>query len=354
MATSTLIYNLLMAVIDALLLVWLSRRRTFVAWLLVGLTGLTAAACLAFGVASAVDPDRFVAMRLAAYGLFLHEIALLAGAAMVLRRARPAGAIVSLGFALVGVAVAWDAFLVEPHWLEVSRIRLVAPPLSKPMRLVLMADLQTDTFGPYERDVFRRVMQEKPDVILLGGDYLQADNATRAELRRQMGSFLREIRFSAPQGVFAVQGNVDPDDWPALFAGLPVTTIERTRSFDLGPVRLTCLSEADSFRRRLKVPSVGPGRFHVVLGHAPSYAMGKVQADLLLAGHTHGGQVRLPWIGPITTLSPVPRHWCSGCTELPGGARLYVSRGIGMERGRAPRLRFFCRPELVVIDLVPK
>ena len=75
--------------------------------------------------------------------------------------------------------------------------------------------------------------------------------------------------------------------------------------------------------------------------------------DLLLAGHTHGGQVRLPVIGPPLTLSRIPRAWAAGVTNLPIDRNLVVSRGIGMERGLAPRMRFLCRPELVVVTLEP-
>jgi predicted MPP superfamily phosphohydrolase len=53
------------------------------------------------------------------------------------------------------------------------------------------------------------------------------------------------------------------------------------------------------------------------------------------------------------TLSQVPRAWAAGLTELKGGGTLIVSRGVGMERGDAPRLRFLCTPEIVVIDVVP-
>jgi hypothetical protein len=82
--------------------------------------------------------------------------------------------------------------------------------------------------------------------------------------------------------------------------------------------------------------------------------MGHIEADLLLAGHTHGGQVRLPWIGTLTTGCLVPRAWAAGMTELPNGGKLIVSRGTGRERGESPQIRFLCRPELVVIDLVPE
>jgi len=104
----------------------------------------------------------------------------------------------------------------------------------------------------------------------------------------------------------------------------------------------------------LEVPGADPDRFHVVLGHSPNFALGRIEADLLVAGHTHGGQVRVPLVGPLVTLSKVPRRWAAGLTDLPGGGRLLVSRGVGMEGGSAPRLRLFCRPELVVIDLAPE
>jgi predicted MPP superfamily phosphohydrolase len=49
----------------------------------------------------------------------------------------------------------------------------------------------------------------------------------------------------------------------------------------------------------------------------------------------------------------VPRSWAAGVTRLVNGATLIVSRGVGMERGSAPRLRFLCRPELVIIEVLP-
>jgi hypothetical protein len=63
--------------------------------------------------------------------------------------------------------------------------------------------------------------------------------------------------------------------------------------------------------------------------------------------------LRLPWLGPLVTNSAIPRAWGCGLSALPGGGQLLVSRGVGMERRSAPRLRFGCRPELVVVELVP-
>jgi predicted MPP superfamily phosphohydrolase len=72
--------------------------------------------------------------------------------------------------------------------------------------------------------------------------------------------------------------------------------------------------------------------------------------DLFLAGHTHGGQWRLPGFGAILTSS---RFWkrYEGGAYREGGTQLYVSRGIGMEGFGAPRARFFCPPEVVAISL---
>ena len=151
-----------------------------------------------------------------------------------------------------------------------------------------------------------------------------------------------------------MRGNCDPPDWEEIFAGLPVTVVNSSRSFDLAGVDLTCLGVGDSFNTRLAIGDKRPDHFRLVLGHAPDFALGKINADLLVTGHTHGGQVRLPWIGPIIILSRVPNSWAAGLTELPGGGKLLVSRGIGMERGYAPRIRFLCRPELMVIDLAPE
>lgn len=174
-------------------------------------------------------------------------------------------------------------------------------------------------------------------------------------LQGQFSSLLRELNFTAPQGVYAVGGNTDVDQWQSVFDQRYITVVDTTRRVDCprSDVCVTGLSLEDSRNTRLSVETVAE-RFHICLGHCPDFALGDVHADLLLAGHTHGGQVRLPFIGPPVTLSKAPRGWTNGVTHLSGGRHLFVSRGIGMERGYAPRLRFLCRPELIVIDILPE
>jgi predicted MPP superfamily phosphohydrolase len=163
---------------------------------------------------------------------------------------------------------------------------------------------------------------------------------------------MRQSMIAAPLGAFAVRGNVDtPSLWQRALAGTPVRPIEQTTRLDLGPLVLTCLSLEDSFDTGLRIPA--EAKPHIVLGHAPDFAMARPPAELLLAGHTHGGQVRLPGIGPLMTLSRAPRKWADGASEVAPGTLLVTSRGIGMERGGAPRLRFLCRPQVILVDLVP-
>lgn len=125
-----------------------------------------------------------------------------------------------------------------------------------------------------------------------------------------------------------------------------------TESFDVGGIHLSGLSHYDSGNKKLAIPASSD--YHIVLGHRPDFSLGKVNGDLFVAGHTHGGQVCIPFFGPVMTLSKVPRKWASGMTEIAGSKYLVVSRGVGLERGNAPALRFCCAPEIVIIDIVPK
>jgi uncharacterized protein len=392
----TLLYNIVMLAVDLAAIRLIGRRRGLLAWL-GAMIGAGAAAVLLGGILGILGENVFGVIRLWSYGVFLHGTALLAATAAALFSRRGTVApgcvrspmtaeggcptygyeggcptygyeggcptygywrrLLALGAALAAVAlllVAADAFLIEPHWLEVSHRRITSPKIHHRVRIVVLADLQCNELGEYERAALRRAVAEKPDVLLLAGDYVEVPWPQYETFQRELHDFLREIGLGSHEKVFAVGGNVDSSDWPGIFEGLNVTAVAARQTFDLGDLRLTCLDLADSGDRSLAVANPAPGRFHLVLGHRPDFALGTIEADLLVAGHTHGGQVRLPWIGPLMTLSRVPRGWAAGLTELSGGGKLLVSRGIGMERGYAPPLRFLCRPELVVIDLVPE
>ena len=201
MVPVTLLYNFVMLAIDVLAVVWLRRHRGLWAWLVVmGCAGGTAVAI--GGSLAWRFENHFGVMRLWAYGLLLHGPLLLAATAVLWRRQRPRLACGAGLAALALIAIAADATLIEPHWLEVSHWRIASPKIHTPMRLVVLADLQTDSIGPYERQVFRQALAEKPDVILLAGDYLQSSSDRHKTLRRKLNDLLAEIGLSAPLGIF--------------------------------------------------------------------------------------------------------------------------------------------------------
>jgi predicted MPP superfamily phosphohydrolase len=90
----------------------------------------------------------------------------------------------------------------------------------------------------------------------------------------------------------------------------------------------------------------------VLLFHSPDLILeaSELGVDLFLAGHTHGGQIRLPIIGAVVTHSIYGSRYASGLFQE-GDTTMYVSRGLGFEGSWLPRARFLCWPEIVSIDL---
>ncbi len=346
-------FHLVMLPFTLGLVVWLIRYRSIpgLLALLVLYFGVGSVLCVATGASRLIGA--FYVLTLGSWLLFAYCPALFLAVAVAWRsKHRPiaiGAAIVAGMFTVVGV----DAFVVEPSWCETRTYTIPTGKLEQPLRIALLADVQTEDVGGYERRVLQRVMDAEPDLILFAGDYVQCKTPQRQQaVIRELHDALVGTGIEAPLGVHAVQGNIDGDGWQRIFSGIRSSTVSTSRTSDLGPLVLTTLSWEDSRNGTGRIPR--QDKFHVVVGHAPDYALTDPPADLLLAGHVHGGQVQLPWVGPLITFTRVPRAWASGLTELPGGNHLLVSRGIGGERGEAPRLRFLCRPELAIIDLLPR
>jgi len=320
-------------------------------WLLQSAVVASVAALLPLVLGAAME-DFFGVVRLVAWGVFVFCPLWCIVVVPLIRSTWPRTAAGLATLALVLVAIALDAFVYEPRALEVNHYEIRTDKRDKPLRIAVIADLQTDAPGDYERTAIRRALSEKPDVILLPGDYVQGLSvAAYDQLRPALNALLKAEQFAAPLGAWAVEGNVDHGPWTEIFDGLPVEATAATRTYEGDGFKVTALSFDDSF----DLPhTIGPtADFHIVFGHGPDFVLGDITADLMVAGHTHGGQVRLPLFGPPITISRIPREWAAGLTRIEAKGTLVVSRGIGMERGRAPRLRFLCKPEVVIIDVVP-
>jgi predicted MPP superfamily phosphohydrolase len=230
------------------------------------------------------------------------------------------------------------------------------------LRLLHLSDLQTHRIGPYERRVIEAAKALNADLIVFTGDYLQP-RLGRIEPGAEHGFLQLMASLGRPRyGFYAVDGDVEGGPgWKRLFKGLPVTCLENETvrlGLDDGTVlNLVGLDNRTSRGRdplalRRALDAAPPGDLRFVAAHSPNFVrlLSREDADLALAGHTHGGQVVVPGYGPPITLTRLPRRYAGGLNDY-GGLPLHVSRGIGMERITAPQVRFLCPPEICVLEI---
>ncbi len=111
-------------------------------------------------------PEKFEILNLAAYGIFIGGPLILLTAQYIARQSKlVASANFYLTLALLVMAIGVDAFLVEPHWLETTYMTVETNKLTAPVKIAVISDIQIDQAGDYERDVLKKVMDEKTDLI---------------------------------------------------------------------------------------------------------------------------------------------------------------------------------------------
>ena len=328
---------------------------------------LWGALALAFAfLAAAIGSNGFTAVRLLSQAIFGELILLLAWiTALLWRRAfRPWAAVVALGCTMLLAAYA-EAYHREPTDLHVRRYSIDLShgrAVRGQLRIVQLSDIQADRIGPYEEGAIRTAAEQRADLVVLTGDYVQPRvGGSRQRASTDLNRLLRRVPFEARLGAFAVRGDVDMD-WPEVFEGTRITPLSGelvTRPLaDGATLCLIGLTRRMSHGRdasgMLALVAQAPAdSLRVVVGHGPDFVSdlaGAVPIDLALAGHTHGGQVVLPWLGAPYTKSRLPPRYASGLNDY-GGVPIHVSAGIGMERGTAPQIRFLCPPELSVLDV---
>ncbi len=245
-------------------------------------------------------------------------------------------------------------FFVEPNWVETSFVTIRTPKLKEAsFRIVQISDLHCDTARRNEDRAIGIIDQLDPDVIVATGDYLNA--ASGLDLLKDT---LRRLR--APLGVYAVTGNFERTDWHTLdlFGGTDVHLLsQNTVVLSKGEDSIS-LSGLDIGRAAAcwdLLADLPPEQFNVFLFHKPDLveAVCRLPVDLYLCGHTHGGQVALPFYGALITFSRHGKKYESGQYQV-GNTVLYVNRGLGLEPRPAPQVRFLARPEITVFDIRPE
>lgn len=261
----------------------------------------------------------------------------------------------SLGMAGVTGTFLADTLWYEPQALRTEKIPVRVASQGDTVRLVQISDLHLSQFNSYFEKVCQRVAELKPDIILLTGDYLEEERNIRGVL-----SFLKKLE--APHGIFAVQGNweywsrLEGENLRRHFKGVGVKLLINEREdldvkgHPLSIFGLDYPSSIDNLNRLQK--DVDPKRFNLLLSHVPAFAHEQLNSHikLILSGHTHGGQVRLPYLPPFY----LPRYsgrFVSGFYKVSQHQiPLYVSRGVGTS---VLPLRLFCRPEIGLFELGP-
>lgn len=250
--------------------------------------------------------------------------------------------------AVAALVVVIDAFFIEPYRIEVTHHSFPAA-IASPLKIGLISDVHTRAFGRRERKLLTLLSAEQPDVILIAGD-----TVGRAGSYAPVANFLQHLH--APLGVWLVRGNweipVTVRNEHAFYAAAGVHFLLNEAKPIRSDVWLLGLDDpaTESPRPDPALESIPPGVFSIAMFHAPGYfdhIAGRV--PLVLAGHTHGGQIRIPYV-PVFWLPRGSAGFLEGW-YAERGSKMYVTRGIGTSTIWA---RFLCRPEISIITLTPK
>ncbi len=216
--------------------------------------------------------------------------------------------------------------------------------------------------GAFEMARIQRAVEEtnaqKPDVILIIGDFVNGKfYSTNADVK----TYSKVLsKLSAPYGVYGIFGNHDAK----LGIKAVMEIIKRTNikmlsdsgveiSTPKGKFYIAGLSDyySDNYSYGKAFRNTTKGFPIILMAHSPSlfYEIPK-EATLTVVGHTHGGQIRLPYIGAVFSNSAMGREFSDGLITK-NGKTIYITRGLGTSR--VP-VRFFCPPQISILELYKK
>lgn len=250
------------------------------------------------------------------------------------------------------------AHFIEPNWIDINYVQLNLPHLASEFngyRIVQITDIHVDrrTKIQHLNRVFRIVNQQKPDLIAITGDFI-----TRRQIKfiSKLTATLGQL--SAKDKIVAVLGN--HDYW--VSATKIIEVLEKKNILNLDN-KVYTLKRGNSMLHIAGVDDVWVGKDRldlvlqqlpqegaaILLAHEPDFADTSTTAnrfDLQLSGHSHAGQIRLPFLKP-PALPGLGKKYYDGLYKV-GEMFQYTNRGIGMT---GLHLRFSSRPEITVFEL---
>lgn len=263
--------------------------------------------------------------------------------------------IFAIGFVLLFATVAYGR-KVEPGWIEIVQIPVTLPHLSAELegyRIVQITDVHADRWMTRDRiaQIAEQMNQQHPDLMVLTGDYVTNSPEIYVEALDGLGGL------KAPDGVLAVLGNHDQWSNPQMIkAALEKNGIQVLKNEVVtidhkgGTLQIAGVGDVWSGEHDLnKVLQQLPGSSAaIMLAHEPDFADETAETerfDLQLSGHSHGGQVKIPFLKRVT---PELGHKYPIGQYQVGDLIQYTSRGVGVS---GLHVRFNCRPEITVITL---
>lgn len=260
---------------------------------------------------------------------------------------------------------------IEPHWIEIIRLSIQLPGLPEALDGLTISQLSDFHLGPYVNAEYIRRSAEitnslGSDLVVLTGDFVYSSASYSSACARELSAL------SARYGIYAVLGNhdiwTDADEVAKNLsrAGIVVLRdnmlsqyVDNTRLWILGiedtghtggffsDFRVIWQASAD--RLAAMLDGIPAGEPRLLLVHNPDFTemLPEGRIDLVLCGHTHGGQVRLPFLGSPLVPSCFGQKYAAGLVTGPR-ALTYINKGIGLI---PPALRFNCRPEITMFHL---
>ena len=262
----------------------------------------------------------------------------------------------------VALLVVWAAWI-EPGQLKLREVRVEPenwPAELAPLTIAVLSDLHVGSPSvSLERlsKIVERTNAAAPDVIALAGDFMPGAMLVGGTRIAPEAIAERLGGLRARHGTFAVLGN---NDWwfggervARSLAGAGIVVLEnRAVEIDLGGGSVWVAGLADEMTRSPDAAGtlarVRAGEAAIVLMHDPAAFAGVPSGPYVsIAGHTHGGQIRPPFVGPLWVPGRAPRRWAHGHV-VEDGRHLVVSAGVGTS---IMPLRLNAPPELVVITV---
>jgi len=263
------------------------------------------------------------------------------------------------GLGAFGLVASYPVFI-ERYIVLINTYRICVPNLPEAFRgfrVVQLTDLHYGSLVPLSliRSVVARANRLQRDITICTGDYIHERKA-----HAQIDTVWPVLdTLTAPAGVFNVLGNHDYwADGPRSKHWLAKTSQDlnhKTHAIQKSGSRLWLIGAGDLWEDHVPLDTllqnVPDSDCRIVLAHNPDTADTPFSSrvDLMISGHTHGGQVRIPFVG--TPVLPVEnKTYNNGLKTSPRGLNVFISRGIGWS---ILPVRFNCFPEIAVLELVP-